>query len=221
MCSICYGPKQKTRVEKRTSLFSVRPAPEFILFITRPARSWERSRSPGPQLSPQAPRVGLFLFPLDTTKYDSLFLIRRRTLATSPPGSWLLSATERPIALPPYSNGSSAMRQQRLRLKQLKFFEQRLAEDAKQLREEAKLLPPGAMRDATLRKPSSSQSRHICGNVSLGSARAIRTSPGKAHTPAPAGRPARLARPAINQRQTSRRDSRRDLSRMANKVEAF
>jgi hypothetical protein len=42
--------------------------------------------------------------------------------------------------------------QQRRRLKQLKSFEERLAEDAKRLREEAKLLPPGAMRDAMLRK---------------------------------------------------------------------
>jgi len=44
------------------------------------------------------------------------------------------------------------MKQQRRRLKQLKSLEERLAEDAKRLREEAKLLPPGAMRDATLRK---------------------------------------------------------------------
>jgi hypothetical protein len=42
--------------------------------------------------------------------------------------------------------------QQRRRLKQLKSLEKRLAEEAKRLREEAKLLPPGAMRDATLRK---------------------------------------------------------------------
>jgi hypothetical protein len=44
------------------------------------------------------------------------------------------------------------MQQQRRRFKQLKSFEERLAEDAKRLREEAKLLPRGAMRDATLRK---------------------------------------------------------------------
>jgi len=44
------------------------------------------------------------------------------------------------------------MKQQRRRLKQLRSLEERLAEDAKRLREEAKLLPPGAMRDATLRK---------------------------------------------------------------------
>jgi len=44
------------------------------------------------------------------------------------------------------------MHQQRRRLNQLKFLEERLAEDVKRLREEAKLLPPGAMRDATLGK---------------------------------------------------------------------
>ena len=42
--------------------------------------------------------------------------------------------------------------QQRRRLKQLESFEERLAEDAKRLREEAKLLPPGAMREQILRK---------------------------------------------------------------------
>jgi hypothetical protein len=44
------------------------------------------------------------------------------------------------------------MQSQRRRLKLLKSLEERLAEDVKRLREEAKLLPPGAMRDATLRK---------------------------------------------------------------------
>jgi hypothetical protein len=43
------------------------------------------------------------------------------------------------------------MQPRRRSLKQLKSLEERLAEDAKRLREEAKLLPPGAMRDATLR----------------------------------------------------------------------
>jgi hypothetical protein len=54
--------------------------------------------------------------------------------------------------LPPNANLEWAMQPQRRRLKQLKSFEERLVEDAKRLREEAKLLPPGAMRDATLRK---------------------------------------------------------------------
>jgi hypothetical protein len=51
--------------------------------------------------------------------------------------------------------------QQRRRLKQLKSLEERLAEDAKRLREEAELLPPGAMRDAMLRKPGKQRPAHI------------------------------------------------------------
>jgi hypothetical protein len=42
--------------------------------------------------------------------------------------------------------------QQRSRLKQLKSLEERLAEDAKRLREEAKLLPPGCVRELVLGK---------------------------------------------------------------------
>lgn len=42
--------------------------------------------------------------------------------------------------------------QQRRRLKQVKYLEERLAEEAKRLREEARLLAPGAARDAMLRK---------------------------------------------------------------------
>ena len=38
------------------------------------------------------------------------------------------------------------------RLKQIKSFEDRLAADARRLREEAKLFPPGAARDYALRK---------------------------------------------------------------------
>jgi hypothetical protein len=38
------------------------------------------------------------------------------------------------------------------RLKQIKSFEERLAHDAKRLREEAKFLPSGAVRQATFRK---------------------------------------------------------------------
>lgn len=44
------------------------------------------------------------------------------------------------------------MQKQRRRLKQLKSFEERLAEDAKRLREEAKLLPPGYVRELVLRR---------------------------------------------------------------------
>ena len=38
------------------------------------------------------------------------------------------------------------------RVKQIQYLEQRLAEEAKQLRKEAELLPPGAVRDAIFRK---------------------------------------------------------------------
>ena len=41
---------------------------------------------------------------------------------------------------------------QRRRFKQTQTLEQRLADEAKRLREEAKLLPPGPLRDAVLRR---------------------------------------------------------------------
>jgi hypothetical protein len=41
---------------------------------------------------------------------------------------------------------------ERRRFKQSQSLEERLAEEARRLREEAKLLPPGAVRDATLRR---------------------------------------------------------------------
>jgi hypothetical protein len=41
---------------------------------------------------------------------------------------------------------------QRRRFKQTQSLEERLANEAKRLREEANLLPPGALRDAVLRK---------------------------------------------------------------------
>jgi hypothetical protein len=44
------------------------------------------------------------------------------------------------------------VQQQRRRLKQGKSLEERLADEAKRLREEARLLAPGAVRDAMLRK---------------------------------------------------------------------
>jgi hypothetical protein len=44
------------------------------------------------------------------------------------------------------------MQQQRRRVKQVKSLEERLTEEAKRLRAEARLLQPGAMRDAMLRK---------------------------------------------------------------------
>ena len=42
--------------------------------------------------------------------------------------------------------------QQRRRFKQSDLLEERLAEEAKRLREEARLLPPGAVRDEMIRK---------------------------------------------------------------------
>jgi hypothetical protein len=44
------------------------------------------------------------------------------------------------------------MSQQRRRFEQSVSREERLAEEAKRLREEARLLPPGAAREATLQK---------------------------------------------------------------------
>ena len=50
------------------------------------------------------------------------------------------------------------------RLKQIKSFEERLAEDAKRLRGEAKLFPPGAARDYTLRKVRQAETgSHVSG----------------------------------------------------------
>jgi hypothetical protein len=42
--------------------------------------------------------------------------------------------------------------QQRRRFRQSESLEERLAEEAKRLRAEAKLLPPGAVRDEVMRK---------------------------------------------------------------------
>jgi hypothetical protein len=44
------------------------------------------------------------------------------------------------------------MSQQRRRFKQTDLLEERLAEEAKRLREEAKTLPPGAARDELIRR---------------------------------------------------------------------
>jgi hypothetical protein len=60
------------------------------------------------------------------------------------------------------------MQQQRRRLegrlKQIKSFEERLAEDAKRLREEAKLFPPGVARDYALRQARQAETgSHVSG----------------------------------------------------------
>ena len=50
------------------------------------------------------------------------------------------------------------------RLKQIKSFEERLAEDAKRLREEANLFPPGAARDYSLRQARQAETgSHVSG----------------------------------------------------------
>lgn len=55
-----------------------------------------------------------------------------------------------PVALPPPEEWSSAM--QRRRFKQIESLEDRLAEEAKCLREQAASLPMGFEREQTLRK---------------------------------------------------------------------
>ncbi len=47
---------------------------------------------------------------------------------------------------------------QRRRFKQTQSLEDRLSEEAKRLRAEAKLLPPGAVRDALIRKALQAES---------------------------------------------------------------
>ena len=52
-----------------------------------------------------------------------------------------------PCGLGPVSTGENVM-QRRRRFQQIHSLQSRLAEEAKRLREEAKLLPPGAVREA-------------------------------------------------------------------------
>ena len=56
-----------------------------------------------------------------------------------------------PCGLGPASTGEIAM-QRRRRFKQIESLEARLAQEAKRLREEAKSLPPGAVREEMMRK---------------------------------------------------------------------
>jgi hypothetical protein len=60
-----------------------------------------------------------------------------------------------PCGLGPASTGEIAM-QQRRRFKRIQSLEERLAQEAERLREEAKLLPPGALREELIRK-----ARHV------------------------------------------------------------
>ena len=57
-----------------------------------------------------------------------------------------------PCGLGPASTGEIAMQQRRLRFKPIQSLEARLAEEAKRLREEAKLLPPGTVREELIRR---------------------------------------------------------------------
>jgi hypothetical protein len=59
---------------------------------------------------------------------------------------------ETPVALSPSSNRKGQRMQKRRRFKQTKSLKDRLLEEAKCLREQARLLPYGSVRDATLRK---------------------------------------------------------------------
>jgi len=47
---------------------------------------------------------------------------------------------------------------ERRRFKQTQSLEERLSEEAKRLREEAKLLPPGVVRDAVIRRARQAES---------------------------------------------------------------
>ena len=49
--------------------------------------------------------------------------------------------------------------QKRRHFKQIQPLEERLADEAKRLREQAELLPPGAVRDAVLRKARQAETR--------------------------------------------------------------
>ena len=67
---------------------------------------------------------------------------------STPPNRYLVAGTEVTII--------------RRRFKQIQFLEERLAEEAKRLQEEAQLLPPGAQRDAVERKARQAEtSAHI------------------------------------------------------------
>jgi hypothetical protein len=64
---------------------------------------------------------------------------------------WLLSVMRTPIALPPSSDGKERAMDFRRRFKQTKSLKESLLQEARKLRDEAKLLPY-ALRDAALKK---------------------------------------------------------------------
>lgn len=71
--------------------------------------------------------------------------------------------TGRPVALPPNTGKGTRMVIRRRRFKQTLSLDLRLVAEAKRLREEAKLLPPGAVRDDMLRKARQAEAAaHVC-----------------------------------------------------------
>src|SRR5262249_36597279 len=76
---------------------------------------------------------------------------KRGILAPITAVSGYLSVTRTPVALPPHENREHLV-QQRRRFKQPLPLEERLAAEAKRLRDEANHLPPGVQRESLLRK---------------------------------------------------------------------
>ena len=75
------------------------------------------------------------------------------SIEQSQPGAWLLSVMRTPSALPPSSHGKErAVIIKRRRFKQTKSLKDRLLQQAQSLRNEAKNLPFGKIRERTLRR---------------------------------------------------------------------
>ena len=73
-------------------------------------------------------------------------------VSASPQGTWLISVKGTPVARLLIITEGKRMTLHRHRFKQNQSLEERLASEAKQLREQAALLPPGALREEVLRK---------------------------------------------------------------------
>jgi hypothetical protein len=65
---------------------------------------------------------------------------------------WHLSVMRTPVALPPSSQERSSDMLRRRRFKQTQSLQERLIQEAKRLYDEARLLPPGPVRDAALKR---------------------------------------------------------------------
>ena len=72
-------------------------------------------------------------------------------MALLPRGEWHPSVTGRILVLPARSRGAAQM-QQRRRIKQILSLEDRLAAEARRLRQEARQLPPGIEREKLIRR---------------------------------------------------------------------